>query len=107
MWDNFSVRPRDESVPFGFEFAFEIEIIFYDTIMDDGDSGFAVDQWVGVFLDRAAVGCPAGMSNAYGSGQIVEVVFRVDLVKSSAVLLYCEDSIGYGYFADGVVSSIF
>jgi len=94
-------------VPFGFEFAFEIEIVFYDPVMDDGDSGFAVDQRVRVFLDWSTVCCPAGMSDAYGSGQIVEVVLGVDLVETSAVLLYREGSIGDGYFADGVVSSIF
>ena len=74
-------------MPFGFEFAFEVEIVFYDTIVDDGDPGFAVDQRVRVLLDWAAMGCPAGMSDTYGSGEIVEVVLRVDLVKSSAVLL--------------------
>jgi hypothetical protein len=68
--------------------------------MDDGDSGFAVDQWVRVFLDWSTVGCPAGMSDADGSGQIVEVVLGVDLVKSSAVLLYRKGSIGDSYFAD-------
>ena len=92
---------------FGFVFAFEVQIVFYDTIMHDSDSGFAVNQRVRVFLDRAAVCCPAGVSNSYRSGQEVEVVFGVDLVESSAVLLYCERSICDCYFADGVVASIF
>ncbi len=87
-------------MPFGFELTFEIEIIFYDTVMDDGDSGFAVDQWVRVFLDGSTVSCPAGVSDPYGSGQKVEVVLGVNLIESSAVLLYCEGSICYGYFAN-------
>jgi hypothetical protein len=87
-------------VPFGLEFAFEVEIVFNDTIVDNGDSGFAVDQWVRVFFDWSTVGCPASVSNAYGSGKIIEVVLGVDLVKSSAVLLYRKGSIGDSYFAD-------
>ena len=55
-------------MPFGFEFAFEVQIVFYDTVMDDRDSRFAINQGVRVFLDRAAVCCPASMSNANGSG---------------------------------------
>jgi hypothetical protein len=94
-------------VPFGFEFAFEIEIVFYNPVVDDGDSGFAVDQWVRVFLDWSTVCRPSSMSDADWSGKIVEVVLGVDFVKPSAVLLYGEGSIGDGYFADGVVSSIF
>ena len=66
--DNFSVRSGGEPVPFRFEFAFEVEIVFYDTIVDDGDSGFAVDQRVRVFLDWSTVCCPSGMSDAYRSG---------------------------------------
>jgi hypothetical protein len=107
MRDNFSVRSRGESVPFGFEFAFEIEIIFYYPVMDDGDSGFAVKQRVRVFLHWSTVCRPAGMPDADGSGKEVEVVLGVDLVESSTVLLYRKSSIGYGYFADRVVSSIF
>ena len=94
-------------MPFGFELTFEIEIIFYDTVMDDGDSGFAVDQWVRVFLDWTAVCCPAGVSDAYRAREIVKVVFGVDLVESSAILLYCECPICDRYFADRIVSSIF
>jgi hypothetical protein len=93
MRDNFCVRSRDEPVPFGFEFAFEVEIVFYDTVVDDRDSRFAVDQRVRVFLDRATVCCPAGVSDAYWSGEKVEVVFGVDLIESSAVLLYSEGPI--------------
>ena len=94
-------------MPFGFEFAFKIEIVFYDTIVDYGDSGLAVDQRVRVFLDWSAVCYPAGVSDADGSGQEVEVVLGMDLVKSSAVLLYGESSVCNGYLADGVVSAIF
>ena len=94
-------------MPLRFEFAFEVEIVFYDTVVDYGDSGFAVDQRVRVFLDRSAVCCPAGVSDADGSRQEVKVVLGVDLVKSSAVLLYGEGSVCNGYLADGVVSAIF
>jgi hypothetical protein len=47
------------------------------------------------------------MSDADGSGQEVEVVLRMDLVESSAILLYRKGSVCYGYFADRVVSSVF
>src|SRR5206468_5756819 len=107
MRDNFRVCSGDEPVPFGLKLAVEVQIVFYDTIMDDSDSGFAVNQRVRVFLDRAAVCCPAGVSNSYRSGQEVEVVFGVDLVESSTILLNCEGSVCYGYFTDGVVSPIF
>jgi len=94
-------------MPFRFELAFEIEIVLYDTIVDDGDSRFAVYQRVRVFLYGPAVCCPAGVSNAHGSRQKVEVILGMDLVESPAVLLDRQGPIGYGYFADGVVAPIF
>src|SRR2546427_6793558 len=94
-------------MPFRFELAFEIEIVLYDTIVDDGDSRFAVYQRVRVFLYGPAVCCPAGMSNAHGSRWKVEVILGMDLVESPAVLLDRQGPIGYGYFADGVVAPIF
>ena len=94
-------------MPFRLEFAFEIEIVFYDAVVDYGDSGFAVDQRVRVLLDRSAMCCPAGMPDAYGSEEIVEVVFGVDLIKSSTILLYGKSSIGDRYLADRVVPSVF
>src|SRR6266581_346240 len=66
--DNFRVCSGGEPVPFGFEFAFEIEIVFYYPVVDDGDPGFAVDQRVRIFLDWSTVCCPTGVSDAYGSG---------------------------------------
>src|SRR2546425_2670270 len=105
--DNFRVRSRGEPVPFGFELAFEIEIIFYYPVVDDGDPGFAIDQRVRVLFDWSAMSCPAGMSNAHGSGQEVEVVPGVDLIKSSTILLYSKSSIRDRYLADRVIPSIF
>ena len=47
------------------------------------------------------------MPDAYGSEEIVEVVFGVDLIKSSTILLYGKSSIGDRYLADRVVPSVF
>ena len=74
--------------------------------MDDRYPGLTINQRVRVLIHGSSMSRPSGVSNANGSGKIVEVILCIDLFQSTAVLLDCELVSVDGYFSDGVVASI-
>ena len=84
--DNFGVGFRDEDVALVDEFAFQVEVVFNDSIVDYDDAACAVAMGVGVFFGGAAVGGPAGVADAVGAveGMVAEDVLEIDELAGSA-----------------------
>src|ERR1035438_9265128 len=65
--NDFGVGLGGELVAFGDQLLFQRKIVFDDSIVDDDDLSRAVAMRVGIFLGGAAVGGPAGVSDAVGA----------------------------------------
>src|SRR5215467_9323438 len=56
-------------MPLRLELGLELEIIFEDAVVDDGEASVAVAMWVGVVVCRAPMGCPSRVAEAYRPAQ--------------------------------------
>ena len=68
----------DELVALLGEFAFEVEIVFDNAVMNHDDAAGAVAMGMGVFFSGAAMGGPARVADAEGA---VEWMFAQDFLK--------------------------
>ena len=66
----------------------DLEIVFDDAVMDDGDLAVLGDVRVGVDIVRFAVGGPAGMADAERAGQLCAAVGLGDQVLQTALGLF-------------------
>src|SRR5271154_1763126 len=79
MGDDFGVRFSDELVAFALQLFLEFEVIFDDAVVNDHDLTGAIAMRVGVFLGRAPVGGPAGVTDAIGAldGRFGDDFFKI------------------------------
>ena len=84
--DDFGVGFGDELVALIDEFAFEVEIVFDDAVVDYDDAAGAVAMGMGVLFGGAAVGGPAGVADAEGAveGMLAEDFFEVGELAGGA-----------------------
>src|SRR5207245_5614239 len=74
--------------------------------MNYGDSRLAIDERMRVFVHGSSVRRPSSVANPYCSQKVVNIVFCVDLLQSSAVFLHSQSVIVDCYFAYRVVASV-
>ena len=67
MGNNFGVGFTPEGNALFSEPCLEFRVIFYDTVMHNGDLSRHVGVGMGVLVRRLAVGRPAGMADSHGS----------------------------------------
>src|SRR5262249_47321393 len=66
MSNNFGVGFSDKLVAFGLKLHFQFEIVLDNPVMYDHNLAGAITVWVGVFFGGAAMGGPAGVTDAIG-----------------------------------------
>ncbi len=107
--DDLRVRFGHEAVALGDEGVLEREVVFDDAVVHDDEGARAVAVGMGVFFGGAAVGGPAGVSDAVGAvdrvgdehfGEVAE------LAGSAAELQPGGFATGDGY-AGAVVATVF
>lgn len=98
MGDDFGVGFGDEFVAGGGELFLEGEVVLDDAVVDDDEVSGAVAVGVGVFFGGAAVGCPAGVSDAEGAvdGGVVEDSLEVAELAGGSAKLHAVGTASYG-----------
>ena len=100
--DDFCVGFGDELVSLSSEFAFEIEVVFDDTVVDHDDAAGAVTMGMGVLFSGAAVRGPARMPDAVSAIERIpgQNLFKIlQLTRSTAYLK--ESAAGTSYSDSG------
>ncbi len=104
MRNNFSIRFRQEFVPFVFQAGFQFQIVGNNTVMDDADFTFAVAMRVRIYAVGGSVGSPPGMTNSY-----VGIADRLDAVKCThpdCILVDFDFRVSQCY-STGIISPVF
>src|ERR1700722_20108748 len=86
MGDDFSVGLGLELVPFCDQFVFQLDVILDDAVMHDNNFTRAVAMRMGVFLGRAPMRGPAGVSDAVETFQrnLMDRFFEIAQLSGSA-----------------------
>src|SRR5271165_3451413 len=86
MGDDLGVGLGDEDVALGGQFPFQFEVVFDDAVVDDDDAAGTVAVGMSVLFGGAAVGGPAGMTDAVGTvqGVVAEDLFDVAQLAGGA-----------------------
>jgi hypothetical protein len=84
----------------------ELHIVFDDPVVDDGQTGLAVDVGMGIGIRGTSVGCPAGVGNAYATQG--RIIFEYDLKASNLAdrFAHIEPSPVDGRYSGRIVSPI-
>src|SRR5207253_9909906 len=102
----FAVGSRLEPVALRFQISLDLYIIFDNSIVNNGDPRLAIHERMRVFVHGSSVRRPSSVANPHRSREVVKIVFRVDLLQSSAVFLHSQSVIVDCYFAYRVVTSV-
>jgi hypothetical protein len=89
--NNFCIGVGAEIMPPVTQVRFKIKVILYDAIMNNDETTGIVGM--SIYLRRAAMGCPAGMTNAGLPDQrlVTQIVFQIDqLAFSTGVAIPAE-----------------
>ena len=85
MSEDFGVGLRFEDMAGVDQPPFQFQVILDDPVVDDGDALLTVDMGMGVLVGWTAVGCPAGVAQAYRTGGVGPgAVKAVDLANGLA-----------------------
>ena len=108
LGDDLGVRLGAESVALVQQLLLELDVVFNDAVVDNGDFAALADVGVGVDIVRLAVGGPAGVADADRARQIRALVRQVaEHLQPPARLLHAERTRAADGDARRVIAAVF